>query len=68
MKELVVRSPSFQANTLTPKKYSCDGEGVNPPLTIEGVPKESKSLTLVVDDPDASGGTLITGLFGIFRP
>jgi hypothetical protein len=30
---------------------------VNPPLTIEGVPKESKSLGLVVDDPDASGGT-----------
>jgi len=57
MKELVVRSPSFQANTLIPKKYSCDGEGVNPPLTIEGVPKESKSLVLVVDDPDASGGT-----------
>ena len=57
MKELVVKSPSFQANTLIPKKYSCDGEGVNPPLTIEGVPKESKSLVLVVDDPDASGGT-----------
>ena len=57
MKELVVRSPSFQANALIPKKYSCDGEGVNPPLTIEGVPKESKSLVLVVDDPDASGGT-----------
>lgn len=57
MKELVVKSPSFQPNTPIPKKYSCDGEDMNPPLTIEGVPKESKSLALIVDDPDASGGT-----------
>ena len=57
MKELVVKSPSFQPNTLIPKKYSCDGEDMNPPLTIEGVPKESKSLALIVDDPDAPGGT-----------
>jgi len=57
MKELVVKSPSFQPNTPIPKKYSCDGEDMNPPLTIEGVPKESKSLALIVDDPDAPRGT-----------
>ena len=57
MKELVVKSPSFQPNTPIPKKYSCDGENMNPPLTIEGVPKESKSLALIVDDPDAPRGT-----------
>jgi Raf kinase inhibitor-like YbhB/YbcL family protein len=57
MKELVVKSPSFQPNTPIPKKYSCDGEDMNPSLTIEGVPKESKSLALIVDDPDAPGGT-----------
>lgn len=57
MKELIVKSPSFQPNTPIPKKYSCDGEDMNPPLTIEGVPKESKSLALIVDDPDAPGGT-----------
>ena len=57
MKELIVKSPMFQPNTAIPKKYSCDGENMNPPLTIEGVPKGSKSLALIVDDPDASGGT-----------
>lgn len=57
MKELTVKSPSFQHNTPIPKKYSCDGEDINPPLTIEGVPKESKSLSLIVGDPDAPGGT-----------
>jgi Raf kinase inhibitor-like YbhB/YbcL family protein len=57
MKELIVKSPSFQPNTPIPKKYSCDGEDMNPALTIEGVPKESKSLALIVDDPDAPRGT-----------
>jgi Raf kinase inhibitor-like YbhB/YbcL family protein len=57
MKELAVKSPAFQPNSSIPKKYSCDGEGTNPALTIEGVPKETKSLALVVDDPDAPGGT-----------
>jgi Raf kinase inhibitor-like YbhB/YbcL family protein len=57
MKEIAVKSPAFQSNSSIPKKYSCDGEGTNPALTIEGVPKETKSLALVVDDPDAPGGT-----------
>ena len=57
MKELTVKSPSFQHISPIPKKYSCDGEGTNPPLTIEGIPKEAKTLALVIDDPDAPGGT-----------
>jgi Raf kinase inhibitor-like YbhB/YbcL family protein len=57
MKELTVKSPAFQPNSAIPKKYSCDGEGINPPLTIEGLPKEAKSLALIMDDPDAPGGT-----------
>ncbi|MCL4429551.1 MAG: YbhB/YbcL family Raf kinase inhibitor-like protein [Chloroflexi bacterium] len=57
MKELTIKSPAFQHNSPIPKKYSCDGEDTNPPITIEGTPKESKSLALVVDDPDAPGGT-----------
>jgi Raf kinase inhibitor-like YbhB/YbcL family protein len=57
MKELTIKSSSFQHNSPIPKKYSCDGENTNPPLTIEGTPKESKSLALIVDDPDAPNGT-----------
>ncbi len=57
MKELTVKSPSFQHISAIPKKYSCDGEGTNPPVTIEGIPKEAKSIALVMDDPDAPGGT-----------
>jgi Raf kinase inhibitor-like YbhB/YbcL family protein len=57
MKELTVKSPSFQHNSPIPKKHSCDGEDSNPPLTIERLPMETKSLALVVDDPDASDET-----------
>jgi Raf kinase inhibitor-like YbhB/YbcL family protein len=57
MAELSVKSPVFEANKHIPKKYSCDGDEINPPITIEGVPKEAKTLVLIVDDPDAPMGT-----------
>ena len=57
MKELTVSSPAFENNKLIPSKYTCDGDNVNPPLTIEGVPDGTKSLVLIVDDPDAPMGT-----------
>jgi Raf kinase inhibitor-like YbhB/YbcL family protein len=57
MKELRVKSSAFEHNGLIPRKYTCDGEDVNPPLTIEGIPEGTQSLALVVDDPDAPMGT-----------
>jgi Raf kinase inhibitor-like YbhB/YbcL family protein len=57
LKKLVVKSPAFENNKLVPAKYTCDGDNVNPPLTIEGVPEGTKSLVLIVDDPDAPMGT-----------
>ncbi len=57
MAELVVKSPAFENNKLIPAKYSCDGEEVNPPLTIEGIPQGTQMLALIVDDPDAPRGT-----------
>ena len=57
MANLTVKSSAFEAGKLIPKKYSCDGQDINPPLSIEGVPKEAKTLALIVDDPDAPKGT-----------
>ena len=57
MEDLTVKSPAFENNTPIPRKYSCDGQEVNPPLTIEGIPTAAKTLTLIVDDPDAARGT-----------
>ena len=57
MADLSVKSPAFEHGKLIPKKYTCDGQDINPPLTIEGVPKEARTLVLAVDDPDAPSGT-----------
>ena len=57
MADLSIKSPAFEHGKLIPKKYTCDGQDINPPLTIEGIPKEAKTLVLAVDDPDAPSGT-----------
>jgi len=57
MQELKIKSPAFEENKPIPKKYSCDGNDINPPLTIEGTSKDAKTLALIVDDPDAPSGT-----------
>ncbi len=49
-------SPEFSHQASIPKKYTCDGEDVSPPLSIGAVPAEAKSLALIVDDPDSPGG------------
>ncbi len=57
MQELTVKSPVFESKKTIPKKYTCDGNEVNPPIFIDGTPKEAKTLALIVDDPDAPSGT-----------
>lgn len=52
-----ITSSAFASNEAIPKKYTCDGESVSPPLEISGVPDSAKSLVLVLDDPDAPSGT-----------
>jgi phosphatidylethanolamine-binding protein (PEBP) family uncharacterized protein len=48
-----LNSPAFQQNVHIPSKYTCEGEDVSPPLAWEGVPNGTKSLVLIIDDPDA---------------
>ena len=55
-------SSAFQNNGTIPAKYTCDGENLNPPLTISGVPNTSKSLVLIMDDPDLPS-TILNGRF-----
>ncbi len=57
MENLHVSSPAFENNKLIPAKYTCDGDDVSPPLTIGSIPEGTKSLVLIVDDPDAPMGT-----------
>lgn len=54
---LDLSSPSFEDGGKIPVKYTCSGQGVNPEIKIKKIPEETKSLALIVDDPDAPGGT-----------
>lgn len=54
-------SPEFGDKRRMPKRFTCEGEDINPPLVIEDIPAEiviedihleTKSLVLIVDDPD----------------
>ena len=55
--KLEVSSSAFQNQGKIPAKYTCDGDGINPPLHIGPVPDRTKTLALIVEDPDAPGGT-----------
>ena len=59
MEALKLSSPAFKHNQQIPQKYTCDGADVNPPLLIGNVPPGTKSLALIVDDPDAPAGTWV---------
>jgi Raf kinase inhibitor-like YbhB/YbcL family protein len=55
--EFELTSAAFEAGGTIPSRYSCDGENVSPPLSFAGAPADTRSLALVVDDPDAPVGT-----------
>ena len=50
---LQLRSPDFQADGPLPARFTCDGESVSPALQWTGMPSGTRSLALIVDDPDA---------------
>ena len=45
-------STAFEQGGKIPSKYTCDGQNINPPLEISGIPAQTKSLALIMDDPD----------------
>ena len=52
-------SPAFKHNGFIPVRFTCEGIDINPPLTIKDIPQGTKSLALIVDDPDAPMGTWV---------
>jgi len=46
-------SPAFEHNKEMPSEYTCDSNDLSPELNIEDIPKNAKSLVLIMDDPDA---------------
>jgi len=54
--KMQISSPAFDDNEPIPAKFTCDNNDVNPTLNISGMPNGTKSLSLILDDPDAPMG------------
>jgi Raf kinase inhibitor-like YbhB/YbcL family protein len=55
--DLELTSGDFSAGGSIPSRFTCDGRNDNPNLRIDGVPERTKSLALILEDPDAPKGT-----------
>jgi Raf kinase inhibitor-like YbhB/YbcL family protein len=56
---LRVRSPAFAHGAPIPAIYTCDGRNISPPLEWDRGPIATESYALIMDDPDAPGGTWV---------
>lgn len=52
-------SPAFTSGDVIPRRYTCEGEDLSPPLHWSAAPAGTKSFALVADDPDAPVGTWV---------
>ncbi|ARM75680.1 YbhB/YbcL family Raf kinase inhibitor-like protein [Acidianus manzaensis] len=48
----------FKEEEVIPKKYTCDGEDISPPLEWDKI-DNARSYAIIVEDPDAPSGTFI---------
>jgi Raf kinase inhibitor-like YbhB/YbcL family protein len=53
----VLTSAAFADDAWIPRRFTCDGENLSPPLAWTGAPEGTQSFALIVDDPDAPRGT-----------
>ena len=65
---LILTSQAVDNNGLIDPRYTCDGLNVNPPLSISGVPENTKSLALIVDDLDAMQGDWVHWVLWNIQP
>ena len=67
-KLLEITSAAFINNEIIPVQYTCDGINVSPPLRIDYIPEEAKSLAVIVEDPDSPSKTWIHWLMWNIPP
>jgi len=65
---LLISSTSFSDQGDIPVDYTCDGKNINPEIIVDDIPAIAKSLVVVVDDPDAPGGSFTHWLIWNIRP
>ncbi len=65
---MIISSPSFNNNEFIPKKFTCIGDNINPELIINQLPNNTKSIALIMDDPDAPMGTWVHWVVWNIKP
>ncbi len=55
MTDFILQSDAFDNGGEIPRKYGYKNGNISPPLKIKGVPENTSSLVLIMDDPDAMG-------------
>lgn len=58
-----ITSPSLKEGTMIDAKFTCDGQDLSPALAWTAPPTGTKSLVLIVDDPDAPSGLFTHWMF-----
>jgi hypothetical protein len=56
-------SSAFKENGIIPSRYTCEGDDMSPPLHISEVPKNAKSLVLIMEDPDVPKSIRTDGMW-----
>lgn len=65
---LFITSPAFNHNESIPPLYTFDGKNINPPLEFKNIPENTKSLALIMTDPDAPKGEFTHWLLWNIKP
>lgn len=59
MDKILISSEAFEDGGSIPDEYTCEGKDISPSLSWEGLPAGTKSIALVVDDPDSPGRAFV---------
>ena len=57
--DIQLLSTAFHQGETIPVQYTCDGNDVSPPLRFGNIPKDTQSLALICEDPDAPSGVFV---------
>ncbi len=58
-----ITSPAFEEGGIIPSLYTCEGKNISPPLLFLSLPKNAKSLVLIMDDPDVPKTLRPSGMY-----
>jgi Raf kinase inhibitor-like YbhB/YbcL family protein len=56
---MTISSTAFSEGDEIPRRHTCDGDDLSPPLSWSGAPHGAQSLVMITDDPDAPAGTFV---------